>query len=81
MQSGEYDRIVGGSYRRRDEKVAASAEAESAFRHYQQRFQRIFDEANETFGKVPERMADWLQQMRGARGTATSAPRSRTARS
>jgi Zn-dependent protease with chaperone function len=70
VQSGEYDRIVSGSYRTRDEKVDPSAEAESAFRHYQQRFQRIFDEANETFGKVPERMADWLQQMRGAGGSS-----------
>ena len=63
VRSGDYDRIVNGSYRRRDEHTDVATEAGEAYRHYRKRFQRIFEEAGEGLGKVPERVADWLQQM------------------
>jgi len=65
VRSGEYDRIVGGSYRTREEKLDPAAEAGEAFRHYRARFQRIFEETGESIGKVPELVADWLAQVRG----------------
>jgi hypothetical protein len=62
VQSGEYDRIVGGSFRTRDEKADPAAEAEEALKHYRLRFERLFDETGENLGKVQERMTEWLQK-------------------
>jgi Zn-dependent protease with chaperone function len=62
VRSGEYDRILGGDYRRRDEKVDPVAEADAAFRHYRDRFQRIIADTSETLAKVPDRMSDWLRK-------------------
>ena len=64
VRSGDYDRIVGGTYRKRDEKVDAGTEAEEAFRHYRERFQRIFEETGESVAKIGERMSDWVQRIR-----------------
>ena len=50
--------------RKRQEKADPAAEAEEAFRHYRGRFQRIFHETGESLGKVPDLMADWLQQIK-----------------
>jgi Zn-dependent protease with chaperone function len=70
VRSGEYDRIVAGSYRKRGEKVDAAVEADAAFQHYRDRFQRIIAETSETLAKVPDRMADWLRKTgAAARGT------------
>ena len=74
VRSGDYDRIVGGSYRKRDEKVDAVAEADAAYRHYRERFQRIIAETSDTLAKVPDRMADWLRK---AGAAARDASRSR----
>ena len=64
VRSGEYDRIVGGTYRKRDEKADAGAEAEEAFKHYRERFQRIFEDTGESIGNVGERMSDWVQRIK-----------------
>jgi len=64
VRSGEYDRIIGGSYRKRDDPADAGVEAEEAYKHYRQRFQKIFEETGGGLGKVADRMNDWLQQMR-----------------
>jgi Zn-dependent protease with chaperone function len=64
VRSGDYDRIVGGDYRRRDEKVDAGAEADAAFQHYQGRFRQIFEEAGDGVGKVGDRMSEWAQKLR-----------------
>jgi Zn-dependent protease with chaperone function len=64
VRSGEYDRIISGSYRRRGEKPDPAAEAGEAFKHYRTRFQRIFEETGESLAKLPERVADWLAQHR-----------------
>jgi Zn-dependent protease with chaperone function len=64
VRSGEYDRIIGGSYRHRGEKADPSAEAEDALRHYRSRFQKLFEDTSESLTRVPEAMADWLTQIR-----------------
>jgi Zn-dependent protease with chaperone function len=64
VRSGEYDRIVGGNYRTRDQPPDPGAEAEDAYTHYRQRFQKIFEETGDSLGKVADRMADWLQGKR-----------------
>ena len=62
VRSGEYDRIVAGSYRKRDDRVDASAEAEEALKYYRARFERLFGETGESLGKVQQRMSDWLDR-------------------
>ena len=62
VRSGDYDRIVGGDYRKRGEKVDPAVEADAAFRHYRDRFQRIIADTSETLAKVPDRMSDWLRK-------------------
>ena len=62
VRSGDYDRIIGGSYRKRGEKVDPVAEADAAFQHYRERFQRIIADTSETLAKVPDRMGDWLRK-------------------
>jgi Zn-dependent protease with chaperone function len=64
VRSGDYDRIISGGYRTRDQQADAAEEAEDAYRHYRQRFQRIFEETGESLGKVADRMADWLSGRR-----------------
>src|SRR5918998_1772457 len=43
VQSGEYDRIVGGQYPTRDQRADARKEAGDAFEFYKDRFRKIFD--------------------------------------
>jgi Zn-dependent protease with chaperone function len=62
VHSGEYDRIVSGSYRRRGDKVDPVAEADAAFQHYRQRFLRMIAETSDTLAKVPDRMSEWLRK-------------------
>jgi Zn-dependent protease with chaperone function len=64
VRSGEYDRIVAGGYRTRDQPADAATEAGDAYAHYRERFQKIFEETGESVGKVADRMADWLQGKR-----------------
>ena len=68
VRSGEYDRIVKGEYRRRDEDVDARAEASDAAEYYSERFKTIFREAGagvaqagEKVADAAERVADWLK--------------------
>jgi Zn-dependent protease with chaperone function len=60
VRSADYDRIVGGSYRTRDEPADPREEAGEAYRHYKERFERIFEDAGENVSKAVDRMADWL---------------------
>jgi len=62
VRSGDYDRIVGGDYRKRGEKVDPGVEADAAFRHYRDRFQRIIADTSETLAKVPDKMSEWLRK-------------------
>jgi Zn-dependent protease with chaperone function len=68
VRSGEYDRIVGGEYRRRSEPADARAEAGDAVEFYAERFRTIFREAGAGVEKAGDRVAgaaeklsDWLR--------------------
>ncbi len=63
VRSGDYDQIISGSYRKRNEKADPAIEASAAFDHYRKRFQRIFDETSDGLAKTPQILADWLQQL------------------
>jgi Zn-dependent protease with chaperone function len=71
VRSGEYDRIVKGEYRRRDEDVDARAEAGDAANYYSERFRGIIKDASEGLAKVgdqagdaAEKVSDWLRNRR-----------------
>jgi len=68
VRSGEYDRIVNGSYPRRGDPVDARAEAGDAAAFYGERFRAIFrdagvgvEKAGEQVNTAAERLADWLR--------------------
>lgn len=61
VASGEYDRIVGGSYMRRDEPLHPRAEAGDAVSHYAERFKNVFRDAGESINDVGQQLSDWLR--------------------
>ena len=72
VQSGEYDRIVRGEYRTRDQETDVREEAGDAFEFYAERFRTIFREVGDNvtqlgsqIGGVAEQVADWLRKRGG----------------
>jgi Zn-dependent protease with chaperone function len=61
VQSGEYDRIVGGSFATRDDPVNPRAEASDAVAHYAERFKNVFKDAGESLGEAGKQLSDWLR--------------------
>jgi Zn-dependent protease with chaperone function len=61
VESGEYDRIVGGSYIRRGEEPPMSAQFESAVQHYRERFTAMIDRTVGGVGKLATQIQTWLR--------------------
>jgi Zn-dependent protease with chaperone function len=82
VQSGDYDRIVRGEYRTRDQGADARAEAGDAVGFYTERFRAFFSEAQDELasvgaqvGGVAEQLADWIRTRGGPPGGGSgSAP-------
>ncbi|MGI8506170.1 MAG: M48 family metallopeptidase [Solirubrobacteraceae bacterium] len=77
IQSGEYDRIVRGEYRRRGEDTNVREEAGDAMEFYAERFRGLFREIGENVtnlgsqvGDVSQQLADWLRSRGAGSGTA-----------
>ncbi|MDO8186278.1 M48 family metallopeptidase [Conexibacter sp. JD483] len=71
VRSGDFDRIVGGDYLRRDDPVSVRAEAGEAVSFYSDRFKEAFKDAGETIGQGGQQLADWLRKAKddlGGRG-------------
>ncbi len=75
VQAGEYDRIVRGEYRRRDEETNVREEAGDAVQFYAERFRTIFREAGDNLAKagsqiggVADQLADWIRTRSGPGG-------------
>ncbi len=73
VQSGEYDRIIRGEYRTRDQETDVRAEAGDAMEFYAERFRAMFREAGDNIaslgsqmGSVAEQAAEWLRSRRGS---------------
>jgi Zn-dependent protease with chaperone function len=69
VQSGEFDRIIRGEYRTRDQQADVREEAGDAFEFYSERFRTIFREAGDNLtnlgsqmGGMAEQVADWLRK-------------------
>ncbi len=71
VQSGEYDRILRGEYRTRDQENDVRAEASEAMDYYADRFRAMFGDMGENItnfgeqvGGMAEQMADFLRGRR-----------------
>jgi len=62
VRGGDYDRIVGGDYVRRDEPVDPRAESGEAVGFYAERFRRAFREAGDAVGSMGDQLASWLRR-------------------
>jgi hypothetical protein len=85
VRSGDFDRIMRGEYRRRDEKVDPRAEAGDAFAFYSERFRAAFRELGESVTKVGRQVgtqvsgfadlagqaSTWMKNRRGGSGADT----------
>jgi Zn-dependent protease with chaperone function len=72
VQGGEYDRIVRGEFRTRDQEADVREEAGDAFEFYADRFRTIFKEVGENvsqlgsqIGNAAEQLADWVRNRGG----------------
>ncbi|MGZ6029799.1 MAG: M48 family metallopeptidase, partial [Myxococcaceae bacterium] len=75
VQSGEYDRIIRGEYRKRGDTTNVRAEASDAFEYYAERFRALFRELGENVtslgsqvGDVSQQISDWLRSRSGPGG-------------
>jgi Zn-dependent protease with chaperone function len=62
VKSGDYDRIVGGSYISRDQPQSVRAEAGDAIAHYSERFRATFNELGESIEDAGKQLSDWLRK-------------------
>jgi Zn-dependent protease with chaperone function len=65
VQSGDYDRIVGGEYVRRGEELPARDEAAAATEHYAERMRDLMSDAAGQVQSTGEKLADWLRRDAG----------------
>lgn len=72
VQVGEYDRIVRGEYRTRDQETDVREEAGDAVQFYADRFRAIFRDVSENLNKagtqiggVADQVADWIRSRGG----------------
>jgi Zn-dependent protease with chaperone function len=72
VQSGEYDRIVRGEFRTRDQEANVRAEAGDAMDYYAERFRAIFREIGDNLtnlgsqlGDASQQLADWIRARGG----------------
>ena len=75
VQSGEYDRIIRGEYRKRGDETNVRAEASDAVEYYAERFRALFRELGENvtnlgsqMGDVSQQVAEWLRNRGGPGG-------------
>jgi Zn-dependent protease with chaperone function len=76
VQSGEYDQIIRGEYRTRDQESDVRAEAGDAMEFYAERFRAAFRDIGENItnlgtqvGGVADNVADWLRNRGGPSGS------------
>ncbi|MGD0198215.1 MAG: M48 family metallopeptidase [Solirubrobacteraceae bacterium] len=63
VASGDYDRIIGGSYVTRDEPPRPRAEASDAVSHYAERFRNTLRDAGESVADLGKQLSDWLRSV------------------
>jgi Zn-dependent protease with chaperone function len=75
VRTGDYDRIVGGDYIRRDDERNVREEAGDAMEFYAERFRSMFQEVGDNvtrlgaqMGGMAEQMAEWVRGRGGGSG-------------
>jgi hypothetical protein len=78
VQGGEYDRIVRGEYRTRDQDSDVREEAGDAMEFYAERFRSFFREAGDNVtslgsqvGDMSQQLADWIRSRGGGGGSGS----------
>lgn len=61
VQGGDYDRIVGGEYLKREDPVDARADGGEAVSFYAERFRDAFRDAGESINSAGQQLAGWLR--------------------
>jgi hypothetical protein len=61
VQSGDFDRIRGGSYIRRGDEPPPSAEFDAAVRHYRERFTAMIERTIGGVNKLSNQITTWLR--------------------
>ena len=61
VRSGDFDRISGGEYPRREEPADVRAESGEAVSFYAERFREGFREAGESINSIGQQLAGWLR--------------------
>jgi Zn-dependent protease with chaperone function len=64
VRSGDYDRIVGGSYVTRDEPVRPREEAGDAVTHYAERVRGTFRDLGDAANEAGQQLSEWLRNRR-----------------
>ena len=81
VRSGEYDRIVGGTYMKRGEEPPTRDAAADAMDHYGDRAKETFTDAAKQMEKAGKQVGEWLQTgsdwVRGTAQAAAKAAKSR----
>ena len=81
VRSGEYDRIVGGTYMKRGEEPPTREAAADAMDHYGDRAKETFTDAAKQMEKAGKQVGEWLQTgsdwVRGTAQAAAKAAKSR----
>jgi hypothetical protein len=62
VATGEFDRIVGGSYVRRDQEPPVSAQFDAAVQHYRERFVAMMDRTVGGVNKLAGQIQSWLRR-------------------
>lgn len=62
--SGDYDRIRSGSYVKRGEEPAPTAELQEAIQHYRRRFVGIIERTSGGISKLSGQVNDWVRKAR-----------------
>jgi hypothetical protein len=63
VRSGDYDRIVAGTYPTRDQPSRPTEEAGEAVGHYAKRFKETFKDLGESIGELGEQLNERGQQL------------------
>jgi hypothetical protein len=73
VRTGDYDRIIGGEYPRRDEAPRPpAAEAADAAAHYSDVFRTIFKEAGDHVSTAGHQLSDWLRKQQESSAASKS---------
>jgi Zn-dependent protease with chaperone function len=72
VESGDYDRIISGSYVRRGEEPPVSEEFDAAVSHYRERFTMMIERTAGGINKLVGQIRSWLFGQQEQEGTASN---------